>query len=57
MIKTTTTLTFVTTHCFGGRHEDSGSVDDERERLVMNGEERARINRERGERERGTGKK
>jgi hypothetical protein len=52
LIKTTTTLTFVTTRCFGGRHEDREIVNDEREGLDMNGEERARINKEWGERER-----
>jgi hypothetical protein len=56
LIKMTTTLTFVTTHCFGGRHDDREIVNDEREGLVMNGEERARTNKERGERERGKGK-
>jgi hypothetical protein len=57
LIKTTTTLTFVKPCCFGGRHDDREIVNDEREGLVMNGEERARTNKERGERERGKGKK
>ena len=57
LIKMTTTLTFVTPRCFGGRHDDREIVNDEREGLVMNGEERARTNKERGERERGKGKK
>ena len=57
MIKTTTTLTFVTTCCFGGRHDDREIVNDEREGLDMNGEERARTDKERGEREREEGKK
>jgi hypothetical protein len=52
LIKMTTTLTFVTTRCFGGRHDDREIVYDERERLDMNGEERARTDKERGERER-----
>jgi hypothetical protein len=52
LIKTSTTLTFVTTRCFGGRHDDKEIVNDEREGLDMNGEERARIDKERGERER-----
>jgi hypothetical protein len=56
LIKTTTTLTFVTPHCFGGRHDDREIVNNEREGLVMNGEERARTDKERGERERGKGK-
>jgi hypothetical protein len=51
-MKMTTTLTFVTPHCFGGRHDDREIVNDEREGLVMNGEERVRTNKERGERER-----
>jgi hypothetical protein len=43
LIKTSTTVTFVTPHCFGGRHDDSGIVNDEREGLViMDGEERER---------------
>jgi hypothetical protein len=42
LIKMTTTITFVTPHCFGGRHDDSGAVDDEREGLVMDGKERER---------------
>jgi hypothetical protein len=52
LIKTTTTLTFVTPHCFGGRQDDSEIINDEREGLVMNGKERARIKKERGEGER-----
>jgi hypothetical protein len=36
----------------GGRHDDREIVNDEREGLDMNGEERARTNTERGERER-----
>jgi hypothetical protein len=48
----TTTLTFVTPHCFGGRHDDSKIVNDEREGLVMDGTERVRIEKERGEGER-----
>jgi hypothetical protein len=52
LIKTTTTVTFVTPHCFRGRHDDSGIVDDEREGLVMDGKERERGSRRRGERER-----
>jgi hypothetical protein len=57
LIKMTTTLTFVTTRCFGGRHDDREIVNDEREGLDMNGEERARTDKERGEREREEGKK
>jgi hypothetical protein len=52
LIKMTTTLTFVTTRCFGGRHDDREIVNGEREGLDMKGEERARTNKERGERER-----
>jgi hypothetical protein len=52
LIKTTTTLTFVTTHCFGGRHDDREIVNDEREGLDMNRKERVGTNKERGERER-----
>ena len=52
MIKITTTLTFVTTCCFRGRHDDREIVNDEREGLDMNGEERARTDKERGKRER-----
>jgi hypothetical protein len=52
LIKMTTTLTFVTTCCFRGRHDDREIVNDEREGLDMNGKERARTNKERGERER-----
>ena len=52
LIKTTTTLTFVTTRCFGGRHDDREIVNDEREGLGMKGEERVRTDKERGERER-----
>ena len=52
LIKTTTTLTFVRTCCFGGRHDDREIVYDEREGLDMKGEERARTDKERGERER-----
>jgi hypothetical protein len=52
LIETTTTLTFVTTRCFGGRHDDREIVSDEREGLDMNGEERARIEKESAERER-----
>jgi hypothetical protein len=48
LIKTTTTVTFVTPRCFGGRHDDSEIVNDEREGLVMDEKERARIERERG---------
>ena len=52
MIKKTTTVTFVTSRCFGGRHDDSEIVNDEREGLVsMDGKERARIEKEREERE------
>ena len=51
MIKMATTLTFVTTRCFGGRHDDREIVYGEREGLDMNGEERARTDKER-ERER-----
>jgi hypothetical protein len=51
LIKLTTTLTFVAPHCFGGRHDDSKIVNDEREILVMDGKERVRIKKERGERE------
>ena len=51
LIKMTTTLTFVTPHCFGGRHDDREIVNDEREGLDMKGEERARTDKERGERE------
>ena len=40
MIETTTTVTFVTPRCFGGRHDDSGMVTDEREGLVVIGRER-----------------
>jgi hypothetical protein len=40
LIKMTTTLTFVTPRCFGGRHDDSKIVHDEREGLVMDGKER-----------------
>ena len=58
MIKMTTTLTFVTTRCFGGRHDDREIVNDEREGLDMKGEERARTDKERErEREREEGKK
>ena len=58
LIKTTTTLTFVTTHCFGGRHDDREIVNDEREGFLdMNGEERATTDKERGEREREKKKK
>jgi hypothetical protein len=52
MIKITTTLTFVTPRCFRGRHDDSEIVNDGREGLVMDGKERARIKKERGEGER-----
>ena len=52
LIKTATTLTFVTTRCFGGRHDDREIVYGEREGLDMNGEERARTDQDRGERER-----
>jgi hypothetical protein len=52
LIKTTATLTFVTTRCFGGRHDDREIVNDKREGLDMNGEERAKTDKERGERER-----
>jgi hypothetical protein len=52
LIKTTTTLTFVTPCCFEGRHDDSEIVNDEREGLVMDGKERARIKKEGGEGER-----
>jgi hypothetical protein len=38
--KMSTTVTFVKPHCFGGRHDDSGIVNDEREGLVMDGKER-----------------
>jgi hypothetical protein len=48
----TTTVTFVTPHYFGGRHDDSGIVNDEREGLVLDGKERARIKKENGEGER-----
>ena len=57
LIKTTTTITFVTTCCFGGRHDDREIVNGEREGLDMNGEERARTNKDRGEREREREKK
>jgi hypothetical protein len=58
LIKMSTTVTFVTPHCFGGRHDDSGIVNDQREGLViMDGEERERRLRRRGERERGKGEK
>ena len=40
LIKTTTTLSFVTTRCFGGRHDDREIVNDEREGLVMDVKER-----------------
>jgi hypothetical protein len=56
LIKMATTLTFVTTRCFGGRHDDREIVNGEREGLDMNGEERARTNKDRGERERERGK-
>jgi hypothetical protein len=56
MIKITTTLTFVTPCCFRGRHDDREIVNDEREGLVMNGEERARTDKEKEERERERGK-
>ena len=46
MIKPTTTVTFVTPRCFRGRHDDSEIVSDEREGLVMDGKERARIEKE-----------
>jgi hypothetical protein len=52
LIKTTTTVTFITPRCFGGRHNDSKIVNDEREGLVMDGKKRARIGKEREERER-----
>jgi hypothetical protein len=53
LIKTSTTVTFVTPHCFGGRHDDSGIVNDQREGLViMDGEEREKIEKEGRERER-----
>jgi hypothetical protein len=52
LIKMTTTLTFVTPCCFRGRHDDREIINDERKGLVMNGEERERTNKERGERER-----
>ena len=52
MIKTTTTVTFVTPRCFGGRHDDSEIVNDEREGLVMDGKERVMEKRERGSRRR-----
>jgi hypothetical protein len=52
LIKTATTLTFVTTRCFGGRHDDREIVNGEREGLDMNGEERARTDKDRAERER-----
>ena len=52
LIKMATTLTFVTTRCFGGRHDDREIVNGEREGLDMNGEERARTDKDRGERER-----
>jgi hypothetical protein len=55
LIKMTTTVKIVTPCCFGGRHDDSKIVNDEREGLVMDGKERARIKKERGE-ERGKGK-
>ena len=51
LIKMTTTLTNVTTRCFGGRHDDREIVNGEREGLDMNGEERAMTDKER-ERER-----
>jgi hypothetical protein len=57
LIKTSTTVTFVTPHCLGGRHDDSKIVNDEREGLVMDGKERETIKKDRGERERGKGKK
>jgi hypothetical protein len=40
LIKTSTTVTFVTPCCFGGRHDGSGIVNDERKGLVMDGKER-----------------
>ena len=52
LIKTAITLTFVTTRCFGGRHDDREIVNSEREGLDMKVEERVRTNKERGERER-----
>ena len=52
MIKMTTTLTFVTPCCLGRRHHDSKIVNDEREGLVMDGKERARIKKESEESER-----
>jgi hypothetical protein len=48
----TTTHTFVTPRCFGGRHDDREIVNDRREGLDMNGEERVRTNKERAVRER-----
>jgi hypothetical protein len=51
LIKTTTTLTVVTPICFGGRHDDSKIVNDEREGLGMDGKERVRIEKEREEEE------
>jgi hypothetical protein len=47
LIKTTTTLTSVTTRDFGGRHDDREIMNGEREGLEMNGEERAMTNKER----------
>jgi hypothetical protein len=52
LIETTTTVTFVTPRCFGGRHDDSEIVNDEREGLVMDGKERARIEKQGEGRER-----
>ena len=53
MIEMTTTVTFVTPRCFGGRHDyDSKIVNDEREGLVMDGKERARIEKQGEGRER-----
>jgi hypothetical protein len=52
LIKMTTTVIFVTPHCFGERHDDSKIVNNERKGLVMDGKERARIKKERGEGER-----
>ena len=46
MIETTTTVTFVTPCCFRRRHDESEIVNDEREGLVMDGKERARIEKE-----------
>jgi hypothetical protein len=57
LIKLSTTVTFVTPHCFGGRYDDSRIVNDEREGLDMDGKERERGSRRRGERERRKGKK